>query len=252
MIRPQAPWRARRTPRHPLDRGEDVAPVQRLGPRRTRVAERRVEHAAAADLGPPRHRVAVDGRHDVRGRARPGVEAIPLVAARPAPREALGGRVALHDHVLALQRPPPVVAEAGAAQELAVERPVAIRVGGRVDRHDAAAGPHPALEGRALRAPQHARTVRLEQDDDVDVAEVLEGPGVVGDPGTEAILERGAPGIDRFGVAVRGRAREDQHLGLRLVAAASRRDREREHRGANPHGRRCYAGGGRQGSTWRR
>jgi hypothetical protein len=149
--------------------------------------------------------------------------------------------VALDQHRLALERALPVFEESCAAQQLAVERPVAVRVGGGVDRHDATAGAYPALEGLPLLALEHARPVRLQQDHDVDLTEVLERGGIVGDPCAEALLERLAAGLDRVGVAIGGRAREDENVGLRLVATATGRDRQREDRGANPHGRRCYA-----------
>jgi hypothetical protein len=234
MIRPQG---------RPLDRGDDVIAVERLRPRVAGVAKRGVEGAAAIELHGPHHRVAVDGRQHVRGRPGLGREAVPLVAADPAAGEALRGRVALDQHRLTLERPLPVALEARTAEQLAVERPVAVGVGRRVNRHDAAAGPHPALQRRALSPAQHAAAVRLKQHHDIDIAEplVAEPRRVLGQLGAEPLLECLAAGLDRVGVAVRGGSREDEHVDLRLVATTTGRDRQREDRGANPHGWRCYA-----------
>jgi hypothetical protein len=235
MIRPQG---------GPFDRGVDVLAVPLLGPGRGGVAERRVERTAAVDLRPPLHRIAVDGGQDVCGGTGLRREAVPLVAAPPAARKALDRRVGLDEHVLRLERTLPVIQEARAAEQLAVERPVAVGVGRRVDRDDPAAAAHPALERHALVASQHARAVRLEQHDDVDAAQpvLAEARRVLGQLGAEPLLQCRAAGLDRPRMAVRHRAREDEHLDLRLVAAAAPgRDRQREDRGANPHARDATA-----------
>jgi hypothetical protein len=238
----------------PLNRLEDVPAVQRLRPGGAGVAERRVEREATTDLRPPRHRFAVDGGEDVRRRAGLGVEAVPLVGAGPAARQALGGGMAAHEHVLALERALPVRQEAGAAEHVAVERPVAIGVRGRVDRHHPAAGPHPALERGPPAAAQHARAVRLQQHHDVDVAQplVAEPRRVLRQLGVEPLAERRAAGLDRVGVAVRRGAREHQHVDLRRAPAApAGRRRQREDRGAHPHARRCYGLGSPAGASLR-
>ena len=162
--------------------------------------------------------------------------------AHPAPRQALGRQGGARPAPPRVAAAPAGAREAGATEQLAVEVPVAVRVGGRVDRHHPTAGPHPAARRPRAAILPAPRAVRLQQDDDVDLAKVLEGGGIVSDLGSEAVLERLPAGLDRLDVAVGGRAREDEHVGLRVVATATGRDRQREDRGANPHGRRCSPG----------
>ena len=260
------PWRS--SPQSPsaTPAAHSIAPSDvrrgRAAPARpSRCGPGRVEVAAAVVVRAPCDRVVV-GRgaavllvvgalvergEDVDLAARLGGEVVPLV--RPGP----GGPDARHRGVrrvlvddrgaLELLGAGRVVEEPCVAAHVALPGPVAVGVRVGVDADDAAAAGHPALDGGPLGGVEDALAVRVEEDDDVEGAEVLVGElrRVLGQRDREAVRlaelrDRDLARVDRVRMAEPGRLGEHQHGELGVLALRLRARRRREHQDEQEQG----------------
>ena len=233
---------ARDVARGPADPTEQELLERRLAVGLLGVAETRVERAAARVVLAPRDRVVgahravlvarlVERRQHVDVAARVGAVVVPLVKAAPAVRQVLGGRMVLVgdlDRRLLLRR---VLLEVR-ADEVAVERPVVLGVGRRVDPDVSATVGDVVLERVLLPLVEHV-TGRAQEDHRVVVAQVrgLERGRVLGRVDGEVVrraqlLDPSDSRLDRVVPEARGLG---EHQDLELRCGRSNR-REREYR----------------------